>query len=96
MLIICLLLSLGNIEEKIKKVKEAKQRERNQKGMAQRRSELLQAQPIVPNLWNVESKLKAMLISSAYVAERNNSESIVKKRSKPQGKVKETHIFSEI
>ena len=70
MLIICLLLSLGNIEEKIKKVKEAKQRERNQKGMAQRRSELLQAQPIVPNLWNVESKLKAMLISSAYVAER--------------------------
>ena len=62
--------------------------------MAQRRSELLQAQPIVPNLCNVESKLKAMLISSANAVARNNSEFIAKKRTrtKPQGKVKVTNI----
>ena len=66
--------------------------------MAQRRSELLKAQPIVPNLCNVESKLKAMLISSANAAARNDSEFIAKQRTrtKPQGKVKVTKIFSEI
>ena len=93
MLIPCPLSSLGNIEEKIKKVREAKERERNQKGLAQRRSELLQAQPIVPNLCNVESKLKAMLMSSANMAARNNSEFIAKKRTKSQGKVKVKQIF---
>ena len=77
----------GNRKDKMRRVKEAKERERNQKGMAQRRSELLQDQPIIPNLANVESKLKAILLASAKTNDQSEMGLIAKRNAKPAGKV---------
>ena len=56
--------------------------------MAQKRSELLQKQPIIPNLSNVESKLKAMFISGNTNETQRKSEYLRKTSTKPPGKVR--------
>ena len=71
----------------MKRVKQAKERERNQKSLAQKRSELLQDQPIVPNLANVESKLKTMMVSRDKSENHLKSENNRKRSAKPPGKV---------
>ena len=71
----------------MKKVKQAKESERNQKSLAQKRSELLQDQPIIPNLANVESKLKTMFVSRDKHEEQMRLEAHRKRSAKPPGKV---------
>jgi uncharacterized protein YktB (UPF0637 family) len=78
---------LGLQDEKTKRVKQAKERERNQKSLAQKRSELLQEQPIVPNLANVESKLKTMMVTRDRSETHLRSEIHRKRSAKPPGKV---------
>ena len=64
--------------------------ERNQKSLAQKRSELLQEQPIIPNLANVESKLKTIFVFRDKSEEQLRLEVYRKRSTKPPGKV----IFS--
>ena len=71
----------------MKKVKQAKESERNQKSLAQKRSELLQDQPIIPNLANVESKLKTIFVSRDKHEEQMRLEAHRKRSAKPPGKV---------
>ena len=80
-------LIIGLPDEKMKRVKQAKERERNQKSLAQKRSELLQEQPIVPDLTNVESKLKTMMITRDRNESHIRSEILRKRNAKPPGKV---------
>ena len=78
---------LGLLDEKMKKVKQVKENERNQKSLAQKRSELLQDQPIIPNLANVESKLKTIFVPRDKHEEQLRLEAHRKRSSKPPGKV---------
>ena len=71
----------------MKRVKKVKEMERNQKSLAQKRSELLQEQPIVPNLANVESKLKTIFVSRDKNEEQLRLEVYRKRSTKPPGKV---------
>ena len=78
---------LGLLDEKMKKVKQVKENERNQKSLAQKRSELLQDQPIIPNLANVESKLKTIFVPRDKHEEQLRLEAHRKRSAKPPGKV---------
>lgn len=81
------MLLLGLADEKMKRVKKAKEMERNQKSLAQKRSELLQEEPIIPNLANVESKLKTIFVSRDKSEEQVRLEAHRKRSTKPPGKV---------
>ena len=81
-------LYLGLAEEKLIRVRQAKERERSQKSLAQKRSELLRERPIVPNLSNVESKLKAMLTLGAKDDNQHKSDTLKKRNVKQPGKVR--------
>ena len=89
-------LFLGIPEEKMKRVKQAKERERSQKSLAQKRSELLKEQPIVPNLANVESKLKTIFVSKDKNESQLGAKSFRKRSVKPPGKVIFGYIFTSI
>ena len=83
----CNILFLGVADETIKKVKQAKERERNQKSLAQKRSELLLDEPIVPNIANIESKLKNILIPKERSEDHNGIDGMRKRSRRTPGKV---------
>ena len=74
-------------DETIRKVKQAKERERNQKSLAQKRSELLLDEPIVPNIANVESKLKNILIPKDRSEDQTRIDGMRKRSRRTPGKV---------
>ena len=74
-------------DETIRKVKQAKERERNQKSLAQKRSELLLDEPIVPNIANIESKLKNILIPKERSEDHNGIDGMRKRSRRTPGKV---------
>ena len=74
-------------DETIRKVKQAKERERNQKSLAQKRSELLLDEPIVPNIANVESKLKNIMIPKERTEDQTRIDGMRKRSRRTPGKV---------
>ena len=85
--IYCNILFLGVADETIKKVKQAKERERNQKSLAQKRSELLLDEPIVPNIANIESKLKNIMIPKERTEDQTRIDGMRKRSRRTPGKV---------